>query len=288
MKKAAQFDKHSRQFMMAAALALAVVTGWIDYLTGHEYSVSILYLIPVFLAAWFAGKGAAVATAVACAAAWLTAELLAKKYAEIPLVLYWNDMMELGFFLVVAYSLSALKSALEHEKTAARTDVLTGIANRRHFYDLVDREIKRLTRYGHVFSVAYIDIDNFKAVNDTFGHSAGDALLRLTAEIMNSHLRATDTAARLGGDEFGVLLPETGADAARIVLGKIQREMQDAVKAKNWSVSLSVGMITYLTPPASADKLLERIDALMYEVKRGGKSRIRHEVADDRERKSGL
>lgn len=282
MKIAEFLDGHSKQFLTALAFILAAAAGWIDYLTGYDYSMSILYLLPVFIAAWFAGKGAAVATAVVCALAWLAAELLAKKYADAPLALYWNDVMELGFFLVVAYSLSALKSALEHEKLAARTDALTGIANRRYYYDLAGSEINRLKRFGHVFTAAYIDIDNFKAVNDTFGHSAGDELLRTTAEIMKVNIRMTDTAARVGGDEFALLLPETGDKAALLVIQKIQNSLQNAVKVKNWPVSLSIGMITCLTPPASVDKMLEQIDGLMYEVKRGGKDKIRHIVLNEK------
>lgn len=201
--------------------------------------------------------------------------------------IYWNDVVELGFFLVVAYALSALKTALEHERSSARTDPLTGIADRRFFYTLAESEIKRLERYGHIFTVAYIDIDTVKAVNDRFGHSAGDELLRLMAGIMKSHIRATDTAARIGGDEFALLLPETGDGAALAAVGKIKEALDRAVRERDWPVSLSSGVVTYHAPPASVDKMLEQIDGLMYSVKREGKGMIRHEAVYSKLKRAG-
>lgn len=275
----ASIERLPRPLLTAAALALAVAVGWLDYLTGHEYSVSILYLAPVFVAAWFVGWRAGVAVAFACGAAWLVAELLSRRLADVPLAFYWNDAMELSFFLVVGWTLSSLKGALEKERRSASTDLVTGLANRRAFYRAAAAEIARLERYGHPFSVAYVDVDDFKAVNDTFGHSAGDELLRLTGEVMSGGTRRTDTVARLGGDEFALLFPETTEEAALAALRKIQDALGAEVGRRGWPVSLSVGLITFHAPPASVDEMLDRVDALMYEVKRGGKGAIRSRVA---------
>lgn len=274
----ASVERLPRPLLTAAALALTVAVGWLDYRTGHEYSISILYLAPVFVAAWFVGWRAGVAVAFACGAAWLAAELLSRRLAAVPLAFYWNDAMELSFFLVVGWTLSSLKGALEKERRSASTDLVTGLANRRAFYRAAAAEIARLERYGHPFSVAYADVDDFKAVNDTFGHSAGDELLRLTGEVMSGSTRRTDTVARLGGDEFALLFPETTEEAALAALRKIQEALGAEVGRRRWPVSLSVGLITFRAPPASVDAMLDQVDALMYEVKRGGKGAIRSRV----------
>jgi diguanylate cyclase (GGDEF)-like protein len=288
MTGTAFFDRLSRPLLTALAFVLVVVLGWIDYITGLEYSVSLFYLIPVFISAWYVGKGVAVAVAFAGAASWLIAELaLRYQHEDTVAHIYWNDIVELGFFLVVAYVLSALKTALDHERSSARTDPLTGIANRRHFYDAAENEIKRLERYGDIFTVAYIDIDNFKTINDRFGHSKGDELLRLMAGIMKSHIRATDTAARIGGDEFALLLPETGDPSALAAVRKIKEALDQVVREKDWPVSLSSGVVTYYAAPASVDKMLEQIDGLMYSVKREGKGMIRHQAVYSKLKRTG-
>ena len=159
----------------------------------------------------------------------------------------------------------------------AGTDALTGVANRRHFYDLADSEINRLKRYGHPFTVCYIDIDNFKQINDTFGHGEGDNLLRLIAESIISNMRRTDVVGRLGGDEFALLMPETGADVALNVVGKVLA-LQGIAQKRGLTITLSIGMVVYLSPPENVEEMIKRADALMYSVKTGGKNNIKYEV----------
>jgi diguanylate cyclase (GGDEF)-like protein len=110
-----------------------------------------------------------------------------------------------------------LRSAMEREKEAARTDSLTGAMNSRAFGELATAELHRARRYERPFTIAYVDIDDFKAVNDRFGHSSGDTLLRLVAETMKHNSRAVDVIARVGGDEFVILFPETGPGPAHVV-----------------------------------------------------------------------
>jgi diguanylate cyclase (GGDEF)-like protein len=188
--------------------------------------------------------------------------------------------MELGFFLVVSYILSALKSSLEQQKLTARTDHLTGIPNRRCFYDLAALEMNISRRYQHPFTVIYIDIDNFKTVNDTLGHSAGDSLLRLVSATIRDNIRTADIVARLGGDEFALLLPESGSEAAQAAIRKVRKSLEDVVQS-NWPVTFSIGMVTYLKPPPTVDEMIKRADDLMYSVKDKGKDMVRHEIADD-------
>jgi diguanylate cyclase (GGDEF)-like protein len=186
--------------------------------------------------------------------------------------------VRLGTFLVITFLLSTLKHTLEHEKELARTDSLTGIANRRYLIELASAEINRAGRYKHPFTVVHIDLDNFKAVNDRFGHSAGDALLRLVGSTIRNNIRATDIVARFGGDEFVILLPETGPEPARVITDKIQKISLDLMQKNQWPVTLSLGVVTFIQPPSTVDEMLKISDGLMYAAKNNGKNAIRYEL----------
>jgi diguanylate cyclase (GGDEF)-like protein/PAS domain S-box-containing protein len=171
-----------------------------------------------------------------------------------------------------------LQLALEIEKNVSRVDFLTGIPNRKTFYEAVETEVHRAVRYRRPMTLSYIDVDNFKSVNDVLGHAAGDDLLKVVATTIQVALRRTDTVARLGGDEFAVLLPETSAEAAGVAVGKVQRSLQEAVSRHSLPITFSVGVVTYTTPLESVEQMIKRADELMYQVKRNGKSAVVCEV----------
>lgn len=269
----------SRPSVILVGVFLLITVGTIDYLTGPGFSLSIFYLIPVLFVSWYAGKSSGIFISFLAAFVWLLAGLLGKKYHEHPVELYWDDIMELIFFLVVTILISALKNSLQREQLMAKTDYLTGVPNWRHFYEFAEEELSRSLRYHHPLTVIYFDIDNFKVVNDTMGHSAGDALLSLVATTVNKNIRANDMIARLGGDEFAMLLPESGPEAAENAINKAMDALKKAMK-DHWPVSFSVGMVTYLSPPATVDELLKKADHLMYSVKMAGKGAVRHQVVD--------
>ena len=273
------FSRLSRPSVIALGMFLLVAVGAIDYLTGPGFSLSIFYLIPVLFVSWYAGKSSGILISFFGAFVWLVAGLLGKKYYEHPVELYWDDIMELIFFLVATTLISALNNSLQREQLMAKTDYLTGVPNWRHFYEFAEEELSRSLRYHHPLTVIYFDIDNFKTVNDTMGHSAGDVLLRLVATTVSRNIRTNDMIARLGGDEFAMLLPESGPEAAEKAINKAMDALKEALK-DHWPVSFSVGMVTYMTPPASVDELLKKADHLMYAVKMAGKGAIRHQVME--------
>ncbi|MGA6994394.1 MAG: diguanylate cyclase [Candidatus Deferrimicrobiaceae bacterium] len=168
--------------------------------------------------------------------------------------------------------------ALERERVLSSVDPLTGAVNARAFRDRAREEIDRSRRYGRPFTLAYADLDNFKTVNDRFGHSAGDNLLRLVTDIIRKNLRTTDIFARVGGDEFAFLLPETDQVSAHAVLDKIRTKVASSLQAAELPVTLSVGAVVYLSPPDSVDSMIHQADNLMYQAKYSGKNQIRHEV----------
>jgi len=168
----------------------------------------------------------------------------------------------------------SLRVAAEREHRLALTDHLTGAANARAFVEAATREVERLRRYGHAFGLCYVDLDRFKAVNDQFGHGAGDELLRTVVRSIAAGLRSTDLLARLGGDELALLLPETGAEGASATAEKIRADIADAMAARGWPVTASVGALVCERPPGHVDELIRAADALMYQAKAGGRNRV--------------
>jgi diguanylate cyclase (GGDEF)-like protein len=268
--------------VMTGGLLLVALLGVANYLSGPDVSFLIFYTAPVFFAAWYVGRGAGFLMCAASALSWLLAASGTFDHYASPLTPYWNVAVRLGFMLILAHIASAFKKSLDHEREMARTDFLTGAFNVRHFDELAAAEINRARRHGHPFTVAYMDVDDFKLVNDRQGHSAGDRLLRLVADTVRQNVRVVDAVARLGGDEFAVLMPETGADAAETVVRRVRRRLLEAVSAEGWPVTFSVGVVTWDSPPESVDEMLRAADRLMYAAKRHGKNAVRHKVSNVR------
>jgi diguanylate cyclase (GGDEF)-like protein len=188
--------------------------------------------------------------------------------------------MELVFFFLVTLLLCSLKEALGINEELSRVDALTGAVNRRAFYDLAGREISRLERYKHPFTVAYMDIDNFKVVNYRFGHKTGDQLLRSVADTVRKNLRKLDTVSRFGGDEFTILLPETGAEAAQAVLSRMRNVLLNIMETNKWPVTFTFGTVTFLKPPSSVEEMVKKVGSLMYSGKDSGMNTIEQEIVD--------
>jgi diguanylate cyclase (GGDEF)-like protein len=253
---------------------MVAAIGYIDRLTGSEISFSIFYLIPVALAFWQGGLWSGLATALAGAAAWLVADLAAGHQYKHSVIPYWNALMRGLIFVSVGVLLVRFRRTLERETRLATRDSLTGIGNWRHFEAVAGRELGRARRSGKPLSVAYIDLDNFKMVNDSLGHQVGDALLVSVASVLQESVRTIDCVARLGGDEFIVLMPETALKGARIVVERIRSAVEGALKEGHWPVTLSVGLVTFIHVPDMINELVKTADDLMYSVKKGGKDSV--------------
>src|SRR4051812_12665293 len=174
----------SRPTLFGLAAVLTVLIAFVDYITGPFISLSLFYLFPIALVAWFTSRWSALWLCVISGSVWLFNELTTNYIYPSPVYAYWNAGMRLGVFCVVAYTLTSLRRSLDKERDLARKDPLTEVANTRSFYEMARIEIHRARRYGRPISLAYIDIDNFKPVNDTLGHSVGDALLKCVADCL--------------------------------------------------------------------------------------------------------
>jgi diguanylate cyclase (GGDEF)-like protein len=278
----------SKTFLITLSLVIVLVLGVIDYQTGEEISVAVFYLVPVALVTWFVGKRAGVFISGLSGVTWFIADWTAGHIYSHPLILYWNAIATLAFFLAFAFALSAVKRALEAAKRSARTEPLTGISNSRAFSEVVSREIDRARRYSHSLSFAYIDLDDFKAINDRFGHSVGDILLQAVAHSIKKDIRETDTVARLGGDEFAILLPETGPKAARLFIERIRDRLTHDVQEHGWPVTFSIGVVTFMRPPIDVNEAIRIADTLMYSAKNSGKNTIKFEVLGKEIRQQSL
>lgn len=263
-------------FLTASLLLLMV--GVLDFITGPDISLSIFYLIPIAVYAWGLKKNFGILGAVLGTVVWFQVETATNTKQISVFIHLWNAFNRLGIFLLPALFLKVI----EQERLHARTDFLTGAINHRHFHELLEMETHRSARYNLTFTVAFVDADNFKTVNDTFGHVFGDEILKLIVGVMRASLRKTDIVARVGGDEFIVLLPETDQDAARTAIAHMYRSLTDGMLAKKCPITFSVGALTLTAPQLSSDQILNHVDKVMYLVKNGGKNNLRFEMFENK------
>jgi diguanylate cyclase (GGDEF)-like protein len=260
-----------RRGVLPIGVAAVAAVGALDFATGVEARIFPLYFLPVSFVSWRLGRGAGVAIAVLSAFTWQASNFLAGMDRAGWLVLAWNTAVQLLAFLVVALLIAELKGKLENELALSRTDSLTGIANGLAFRERAILEVERSRRWGRPLTLAFVDLDDFKAVNDTRGHGEGDEVLRVAAASLGSALRSTDLLARIGGDEFVILLPETDETGARVVLDAARSRLRQEMQRGGWPVTASIGWVTAVEP-VDADSLIRQADAAMYEVKRSGKA----------------
>jgi len=272
----AGLEKQSKTFIVFMGVVLIGIIGFIDYLTGNNFSFSVFYVLPIFLVTWFTNQQLGFLVSFASAIAWLIADIAASESHAFPLILFWNSFIRLAFFTIIAFLLSSLNNSLR----LAHTDHLTAAINSRYFYELVQMEMNRARRNHHPFTITYIDLDNFKAVNDHFGHVVGNQVLIAFVDSVSRVVRKTDFIARLGGDEFAILFPETNQEAAQTIFSKIQNSFMEVAQRKNWSITFSVGVLTCNVIPPTIDELIRMADKLMYLAKSDGKNTVKYSTYD--------
>jgi diguanylate cyclase (GGDEF)-like protein len=270
----------SRPLLWAATLSLSVWLGLIDYLSGWEISFSILYFVPVSIAAWKISKRAGIFLSVFCAFIWYGADLATHPPYSHPAIPVWNASVRMGFLLILGLQLSVIKRSLDREKWLSQRDPLTGAWNSRAFHEKLESELTRSRRYRRPLSLAYLDLDGFKTVNDRLGHRAGDVLLLRVAGVLAEHVRQTDVLARLGGDEFAILFVETGARESEVAMSNVRSALRRAMAGTVPPVTFSVGLVTTIAPSGGAESLIQRADQLMYAAKREGPDHVRHETGE--------
>jgi diguanylate cyclase (GGDEF)-like protein len=269
--------------VVVAILLVGALDGGVTLLAGFDFVATVFYIVPVAFAAWAMGARAGVGTACVAALVEAAVTWVAAPQRPRPWILGVSVALELLVFLGAAFTFARLRWHLEHERELSRVDPTTGIWNPRGFAEALQREVLRADRKTAPLSLVYLDVDSFKEVNDRRGHAAGDELLRGIGATLHVGLRAGDAAGRLGGDEFAVLLPDTTAEACRVVVTRLLDRLRSELLRDGFSNTFSVGIVTKEAPPFVGDELLRSADRAMYQVKNAGGDGVQFDVISARE-----
>jgi len=251
---------------------LVAAVWWLNTHTQSDVRLGILYLVPVLLVTWHDGvgwgAGFAIGTVVLRYATGVVQVPEAAQGARIT--------NEVAYLVVVGVAMAGLgqlrRTQAQLERLAAH-DQLTGALNPRAFAERLSQELDRNRRYNRPLALLYLDLDDFKTVNDRHGHQTGDAVLRLVAEATRGAVRQSDIVARLGGDEFAVLMPETDGAVAHAAATRLAGGIRTVFRGTP-SVTASIGVVSAPGAALGPDELLRRADKAMYEAKRAGKDRV--------------
>ena len=262
-----------RGLRLAAVLALTALIYWVNLRTPAAFRFGILYVLPVLLAAWNDG----LAWGIVFAGATSVLRYLVgidQMPADTPLeARLANELSYLAVVAVAIAGLSQLRRTQAQLELLATHDPLTNVLNARAFSTELAQELGRNRRYGRPLALIYLDLDDFKRVNDAHGHATGDAVLRLVADATRSAVRQADVVGRLGGDEFAVLMPETEGTVAHAAANRLAAGIRTVFRGTP-SVTASIGVVSVTGSEAGTDELLRKADQAMYEAKRSGKDRV--------------
>ena len=271
------FEAKHHVWIWGACITFVCVITVVNNQLLTSVSLEPLLLLPVVIASWYGNLFTGLSVS------FITALAILISYDHALLALPTSDAVYTALVYLSALSILSIlihnfSEVFKVEEAAAEHDHLTGLLNTRGFTSLLEEEIARTKRYRHPFTIAYIDIDDFKAINDSKGHSAGDAILCKLAKIITTSFRESDYIGRIGGDEFVCLLPETKQPDAKIVFEKLQKNLDIAFCNENMMVTFSIGVVTFESAPPSTQKALALVDKVMYRVKKLNKNDAEYQV----------
>ncbi|MDY0969050.1 GGDEF domain-containing protein [Sphingomonas sp. CFBP9021] len=269
LRKSADLNAWAAAAWIAAVWVALIV---VDGVTGPHFSLNSLYLLPLCLTTWCFGRVAGLTEGVITVVITLYmngfGDGLSAQASSVPtMTAAWNAGMRTFSVVFIILLVGAFRRAFDRERANAQIDPLTGLGNRRSF----QRECRRLEasalRDNRILLCGIIDLDDFKAVNDQYGHAAGDEVLRVVAEALTSAVRAYDVTARLGGDEFAFCMAVRDEASAERKAGRIHRSLIAALNTSKWKTTCSLGAAT----GRSVEKILNVADGTMYIAKSTGK-----------------
>lgn len=239
---------------------------------GQYISLDLLYCLPIIQTARFSAIHAS--RSYDTQTPIIIGILLAFVWSSIEAAVIWPDFPIAVFILntftrsVVFTVIGRVLIKLWREKEYSRKDALTELANRRELLERLRVEQSRSERTRRPYSLLFIDIDQFKAMNDIHGHQVGDEALRVLAKILMACSRKVDVAARLGGDEFVLLLPDTNKQSCEMMVKRIEETTKQAFEVRSWPISVSIGRTTNIGNSQDAENVIGLADKNMYAVKR--------------------
>jgi len=272
------FSSRLKFLYTVISLILFGVVANLDFLTGSDLYFAIFYMVPIFIATWFVGRYLGILLSYFSAVVWFIDDAIAPRPYANSFIPLWNITLKLAFFLIIVYVLAALKRALKSIQVLSKNDTLTGLTNRELFFELAHKELYRMRRHKHPFTFVYIDIDNLKEINEKFGHSAADLLLRTLAGTIKKESRFSDILARLGDDEFGLILQETNHESAQAVVTRIKNSIDNLMQKNNWPVTFSIGVLTFIIPPKSVDEVINKAEKIVFSIKNEGGNNVKFEL----------
>lgn len=267
-------QKPNTFFLLLVGLILILLVGLIDYLTGAEMEFSVFYLLPIFVVTWYAGSLYGLLAAIVSTVVYYAVDILSGSEYSKPFIAYWNAAIPLAIFLIVTLLLAALKRAYARGRKLSLTDNLTGAIDTRSFSELATQEIERARVNRQPLTVAYLDLDALRSVNDSLGKSVGDKVLSSVVKQAQRELRDADTIARLGGDEFAILMPVFDQEDAKEAVGRVQARLLKEMKKKKWPITFTIVVLTCYKIPQSSDELIKRLEDLMATAKQAGKDSV--------------
>lgn len=262
--------KHHMWIWITCITFLCVITVVNNQLL-TSVSLEPLLLLPVVIASWYGNL------IIGLSVSFITAFSTLISYDHVLLSVptanaLYTALVYFSALCILSILIDNFSAAFKVEEAAAEHDHLTGLLNIRGLTSLLEEEIARTKRYRHPFTVAYIDIDNFKAINDSKGHYGGDVILCKLSKIITTSFRESDYIGRIGGDEFVCLLPETKQPDAKVVFDKLQKNLDAAFCSGDIVVTFSIGVVTFEAAPSNTQEALDLVDKVMYRVKKLNKN----------------
>ncbi len=266
-----QPNARQKWLLTAGCIVLIDLIARLHYITGFAYEFNSFYTLPLLASAWWLGNVTCVCTTVFCLVDWAYTDIRlgGEQSGLLPLVCNTaTRAVTIGCVIVIV---KRLRHALQQEWDNSRKDQLTGLCNRRLYYELGTTVLEIAKRQSLPVTIAFMDLDRFKEVNDTLGHAAGDDLLRTVAAVMQDHFRCEDVLARLGGDEFAAVMPGLTAADARTRLESLRDKIRAAMGQRRWPVTLSIGAASFAEVTGDIEAMVSAADAAMYEAKAAGR-----------------
>lgn len=279
MQYSIKYLQKSSKIVLILTILLICIIGFFNYLSGKDLNLFILSLIPCIFSAWYFKTNSLAKFSVFISVFMNFIIDLNLKSDVSLIIIVINNILRFSIFYCMIYLVLYIKRINQKLENLSLQDPLTRLSNKRSYLINGDYEIKKMKRYENPLSFIFIDLDNFKIVNDTLGHKKGDELLLLTANILKNNLRETDTVARIGGDEFAIILPNMDKDIVKDKINNIHTQLYTTFnEICTCNVSSSIGIATFFTPPKNIYEATEYADRIMYKIKKTDKNGILQEV----------
>ncbi|MBX7152136.1 GGDEF domain-containing protein [bacterium] len=266
------FQKPQLPIVVVATVLVVASIGIADYLTGYEISFSLFYLLPISLAIIFGNFNLGIVISVVSAIIWFSVDFLSGHEYSNTFIPIWNALMRLGYFTLHSLLLSKMIANYEQQKSISNRDQLTGVYNWRFFSEILERELNKAKKSASSLCLCYMDMDNFKYVNDNLGHDVGNQVLIRFSSTVTGNLNGRDVFARIGGDEFVLLITNKSYDETVRLVSHLFDVSQKELKTISEKLSLSFGGAFIKDADISSKDLLKKSDEIMYKIKKGGKS----------------